>query len=103
MIISGEKPDGSRSERVVAEIVLYEGRNRQIRRMFESMKIEVARLRRVAIGNLKLGMLPSGKWRELEPREVQSLLNRASMPEVEPNRAAAKGEERRHGVNRPRR
>lgn len=103
VIISGEKPDGSRSERVVAEIVLYEGRNRQIRRMFESMKIEVARLRRVAIGNLKLGMLPSGKWRELEPRELQSLLNRASMPEVEPNRAAAKGEERRHGVNRPRR
>ncbi|HCA30921.1 MAG TPA: pseudouridine synthase [Ruminococcaceae bacterium] len=104
VIIFGEKADGLRSERVVAEIVLYEGRNRQIRRMFESIKIEVARLRRVAIGNVKLGMLPPGKWRELEPREVQSLRSAALGPaaEIKP-RAAARGEERRHGVHRPRR
>jgi 23S rRNA pseudouridine2605 synthase len=100
-IISGEKPDGSRSERVVAEVILYEGRNRQIRRMFESMDIEVARLRRIAIGSVKLGMLQPGKWRELEPKEVQSLRNTA-MPQA-PNRACEKGEERKHGRHRSRR
>lgn len=74
-----EQPEkkGENGERIVAEIVLYEGRNRQIRRMFEQMNIEVARLRRVAIGNVKLGMLAPGKWRELEPREVRSLLSAA--------------------------
>lgn len=84
-IISGQNPDGSRSERVVAEMVLYEGRNRQIRRMFEALGIELARLRRIAIGNVRLGMLQPGKWRELEPREVQSLLKAAAAPKAEPN------------------
>ena len=64
-------------ERVVAEVVLYEGRNRQIRRMFEQMGIEVARLKRVALGPVKLGRLAPGKWRELEPQEVQALLRAA--------------------------
>ncbi len=69
-------------ERVVVEIVLYEGRNRQIRRMFEQLGIEVARLRRTAIGNIKLGVLPVGKWRELEPREVASLLSAVGKKEA---------------------
>ena len=73
-------PEAAADGRVLAEIVLYEGRNRQIRRMFEQMHIEVARLRRVAIGPVKLGMLAPGKWRELEPREVQSLLTAAGKP-----------------------
>ena len=103
VIISGEKPDGSRSERVVAEVVLYEGRNRQIRRMFDAMKIEVARLRRVAIGNVKLGMLAIGKWRELDPREVASLKSAAAINPVQQKPVAARGEERKHGVHRPRR
>ena len=46
------------------EIVLYEGRNRQIRKMCESLGLEVARLKRTSMGSLKLGMLPVGKWRE---------------------------------------
>ncbi|MDD3832312.1 MAG: pseudouridine synthase [Oscillospiraceae bacterium] len=102
-IVSGEKADGSRSDRVVAEIVLYEGRNRQIRRMFDGMKIEVARLRRVAIGNVKLGMLGLGSWRELDPREVLSLENASKAPPVQTKPTAAKGEERKHGIHRPRR
>ena len=80
-VLSREKlPAGAETadaERVVAEVVLYEGRNRQIRRMFEQMGIEVARLRRVALGPVKLGMLAPGKWRELDPREVQALLQAA--------------------------
>ena len=59
--------------RVVMEIVLVEGRNRQIRKMCEEVGLEVARLKRVQIGPLKLGMLQQGTWRELTPQEVKSL------------------------------
>ncbi len=65
--------------RAVLEIVLYEGRNRQIRRMCESLDLEVARLRRIAVGSVKLGMLPVGQWRDLTPQEVESLLKAAGM------------------------
>lgn len=60
--------------RAVLEIVLYEGRNRQIRRMCEALELEVARLRRVAVGPVKLGMLKPGQWRDLTPAEVQTLM-----------------------------
>ncbi|HOB35904.1 MAG TPA: pseudouridine synthase [Candidatus Avimonas sp.] len=91
-IVSGENTDGTRSERVVAEVVLHEGRNRQIRRMFESMDIEVARLRRIAIGQVRLGGLKPGKWRELEPAEVRSLL-KAAQP-TRPGTAGMQGGQR---------
>ena len=52
---------------------LYEGRNRQIRRMCEAVGLKVIRLQRIAIGDLGLGDLPLGKWRELTPDEVQYL------------------------------
>ena len=61
-------------ERTVLEVTLFEGRNRQIRRMCEALGWEVARLRRTAIGPVKLGMLPAGQWRYLQPREVRALL-----------------------------
>lgn len=59
--------------RVVLEIVLREGRNRQIRKMCEKLGVEVARLKRTMIGQVKLGMLPQGKWRALTPDEVKRL------------------------------
>lgn len=52
---------------------LFEGRNRQIRRMCESAGLKVLRLQRIAIGDLSLGDLPLGKWRELTSDEVQYL------------------------------
>lgn len=58
------------------EIVLDEGRNRQIRRMLQVLRIEVLRLVRIAIGPLVLGELPKGEWRALADAEKQ-LLNRA--------------------------
>lgn len=60
--------------RVVLEIVLHEGRNRQIRKMCEQLGLEVARLKRTAIGPVKLGMLQQGKWRELTAEEVKRLV-----------------------------
>lgn len=70
----------SRDEgRAVLEIVLYEGRNRQIRRMCEAVDLEVARLRRVSIGSVKLGMLQTGEWRDLTPAEVESLFKAAGL------------------------
>ena len=59
--------------RSVIQITIYEGRNRQIRRMCESVGLEIARLRRSSVGPIKLGMLPPGKWRELKPEELKAL------------------------------
>ena len=55
------------------EMKLYEGRNRQIRRMCEAVDLKVTRLVRVAIGDLKLEPLPLGKWRHLTADEVAYL------------------------------
>jgi 23S rRNA pseudouridine2605 synthase len=55
------------------EIVLDEGRNRHIRRIFDSVGIEVLRLVRVSIGPLQLGDLQKGKHRELTARERKAL------------------------------
>ena len=66
-------------DRAVLEIVLYEGRNRQIRRMCEAVSLEVARLRRIAVGSVKLGMLQTGEWRDLTPTEVESLFKAAGV------------------------
>lgn len=70
-VIVIEKQEG----RVVLEVTIYEGRNRQIRRMFESLNIEVARLKRISIGGVKLGMLQIGAWRNLDEREIRKLLS----------------------------
>lgn len=59
--------------RAVLEVVIREGRNRQIRRMCEAVGLEVARLKRVAIGGVKLGGLRSGMYRDLTDKEVQKL------------------------------
>jgi 23S rRNA pseudouridine2605 synthase len=55
------------------EIVLDEGRNRQIRRLLAAHGLGVLRLVRVAIGGVALGELPKGAWRELSAGEVSSL------------------------------
>jgi len=59
------------SERAVLKISIKEGINHQIRKMCEKSGIkEVARLKRISIGNLKLGMLAPGKWRNLTNDEI---------------------------------
>ena len=65
--------------RVVLEIILYEGRNRQIRKMCEEVGLEVARLKRTAIGSIKLGMLKQGSWRHLTEDELRKLMIAAGL------------------------
>ncbi|MBE6782428.1 MAG: rRNA pseudouridine synthase [Ruminococcaceae bacterium] len=60
--------------RTVLEIILYEGRNREIRKMCESLGLDVIRLKRTQFGSIKLGMLAQGKYRELTPDEVHKLM-----------------------------
>lgn len=62
-------------ERVVLQIIIREGRNRQIRKMCEAVGLEVVRLKRTAIGPVKLGMLKPGTYRELTSEELRSLRN----------------------------
>ncbi len=59
----------------VVELELAEGKNREVRRLFESQGMEVNRLIRIQIGKIKLGELPSGKWRTLTETEIKSLLS----------------------------
>lgn len=54
-------------------VVLHEGKNRQIRRMFAAYRLPVLRLLRVAVGPIKLGTLESGTWRHMTQEELQDL------------------------------
>ena len=56
------------------EIIISEGKNRQVRRMCESVGINLLNLRRVKIGNLKLGNLQSGKYRYLTEQEKNNVI-----------------------------
>ena len=59
--------------RSVVELVLTEGKNREIRRMFATQEIKIIRLIRMQIGSVKLGELPTGKWRTLTKTEIETL------------------------------
>ncbi len=60
--------------RSVVELELSEGKNREVRRLFESQGRTVKRLQRIQIGKIKLGQLRPGKWRTLTEPEIKSLL-----------------------------
>lgn len=55
------------------KISIHEGKNRQVRRMFEALGHEIIDLKRVSIGNVLLGNLPLGRWRHLTSHEINSL------------------------------
>ena len=59
--------------RVVLQITISEGKNRQIRRMCEAVGLEVVRQKRIAVGPIKLGMLQPGRWRDLKSSELIAL------------------------------
>lgn len=55
----------------VVEIIIHEGKNRQIRRMCEALGHEVLSLKRVEVGSIKLGYLKKGQWRNLTDEELK--------------------------------
>jgi len=65
---------GSQSSTLV-EITIYEGKNRQVRKMFASVGNPVQELERVAIGNIRLGHLRPGHYRKLTREEIEHLKN----------------------------
>ncbi len=56
-----------------AEIIIHEGKNKQIRKMCDAINHPVIELQRVQIGKIKLGDLPLGKWRHLTSEELESI------------------------------
>ncbi|MHB8158048.1 MAG: pseudouridine synthase [Desulfocucumaceae bacterium] len=75
-----------REGNALLEITISEGRNRQVRRMFETINFEVIRLKRVKIGSLTLGNLKSGENRPLRETEVTVLLKMAGIKRSPPKR-----------------
>lgn len=59
--------------RAKLQVTIHEGRNRQVRRMCQAAGMQVTRLRRISEGDLRLGGLAVGKWRELTERELEML------------------------------
>ncbi len=60
--------------KTTVQITIHEGKNRQVRRMFEAVGSKVQYLQRTAIGDIELGNLPLGRWRYLTAHEVDKLI-----------------------------
>jgi pseudouridine synthase len=69
----------SGAEQTFVEVVIHEGRQRQVRRMFESIGHPVSRLRRVRIGPITDAQIPIGHWRELDEGELTKLRRAAGL------------------------
>ena len=59
----------------ILKFVLSEGRNRQIRKMCEQCNLTITRLKRVAVGDLTIGMLKPGQWKYMNYNEIGILKN----------------------------
>lgn len=76
-------------------VVIMEGRNREVRRLWESQGLTVSRLKRVRYGEVFIpSRVKQGQWAELEPKEIKSLYLMASLPEKKVRRAAGKEREK---------
>ena len=79
-------------------VILRQGINQQIRRMFYAVEYEVKRLVRVRIGNLRLGDLARGEWRALTRSELESLSSNTNLAGARANRSSSKGTRRRRRI-----
>ena len=101
-VVAGRFHIPKRGETVL-EMTLFEGRNREIRRVFAKVGLQVRRLRRAHIGPLELGELPPGGYRKLEPSELSFVADasgstrptrRPGTPSYRPSRRATRAPER---------
>ena len=72
--LSAKVISGTRDKSVV-ELELGEGKNREVRRLFESQSLTVKKLQRTQIGRIRLGELKPGKWRTLNAVEIKTLIS----------------------------
>jgi 23S rRNA pseudouridine2605 synthase len=68
--------DPAKKETIVS-ITIYEGRNRQVRRMFDAIQFPLIKLKRVQFGPIALTGVPRGKFRHLDPKEIKELTDEA--------------------------
>ena len=62
-------------DQTLIEIIIHEGKKRQVRKMFQAMNHRVLHLKRTAYGQLKLGTLPLGKYRVLTPDDLKKIFS----------------------------
>ena len=92
---------GHRKNSTILEMVLDEGRNREIRRLLARVGHKVQRLCRVAVGPVRLGELPRGAVRKLQPEEIRKLRRSAQESPREEKASRPKRSLRRKNSNRP--
>jgi len=80
-VVSGEIKFPYADDRAICEVTIHQGRNRQVRKMFDALGYRTKGLQRVAIGPLQLGRLRIGEWRHLSPKEVQQLKEAVRVPD----------------------
>ena len=101
MAVSAVRVKGTHKQSTVLEIVLREGKNREIRRILAALGHKVHRLKRVALGPLKLGKLPQGSVRPLERSELAALKRLATdeteKPRTPRQRKTSKGSKLQRG------
>ncbi len=75
-------------------VVLMEGRNREVRRLWESQGLTVSRLKRVRYGDVFIpSKVKQGQWAELDPKEVKGLYRLAGLPQKQVKRGSVKEKE----------
>ena len=89
--VEGVKIKRTRGKATELEIILSEGKNREIRRILARLGHKVLQLKRTAIGNIRLGTMPTGAYRPLTSRELKKLRE-----EIVSSRRAQAGEDETH-------
>ncbi|MEM9186536.1 MAG: pseudouridine synthase [Planctomycetota bacterium] len=92
-----------RKKSTILEVVLDEGRNREVRRVLARVDHKVQKLTRVAVGPVKLGEMPPGAYRPLTVKEIKGLRSAVDRPPRSPAEQAADGRSvaRRKGTKKP--
>lgn len=85
------------------KVVLSEGRNREVRRMWEAIGLTVSRLIRVRYGPIHLPHIPQGQWKDLKPKEISALMRLVKLQEEapQPGRRTRRPDRSRRGKQSP--
>ncbi len=102
-VLDPPKKFPSENDQTRVELAIHEGRQRQVRQMFDAVGHPVVRLRRVRIGPIADPDMPPGHWRELTPQEVARLRRTAGIPTTATETGQRQRPERSPRPPRPRR